>query len=316
MSDVLVCTMCGSEYAAWASRCSSCGVALVPKDDSLNPLDLPEDEQVVYELAEWSLGQRTALEAELAEQAIPHAWEGTDLIVGVDSEERVDEICERVEAGELGDEDDRASLGQVLYELDEWSPDERVALGRTLTDAGIAYAWEDETTLVVRTDDEASVESLLDRIEYPNELPIEDDVPMSTKRRATSAAAEGDDDAGDGTGDDGSEDDGADDKAGDEDDEDEVEVLEPASAELMGELFLAADRLQHDPSDAGGISGIADHVEDLDDYGPPWGMDPEPWAKAVSLANDIADVLADENGDPDVVQERSKELRTLLRPFV
>ena len=44
MSDVLVCTMCGSEYAAWASRCSSCGVALVPKDDSLNPLDLPEDE--------------------------------------------------------------------------------------------------------------------------------------------------------------------------------------------------------------------------------------------------------------------------------
>ena len=47
-----ICPACGTQYAGWATRCADCSVALVDSGPSV--LDLPDDDQLVYELGEWS----------------------------------------------------------------------------------------------------------------------------------------------------------------------------------------------------------------------------------------------------------------------
>ena len=49
--------------------------------DPINPLHLSEEEQVVYELGAWSIDLQAEAAEVLAESQIPHAWDGTDLVV-------------------------------------------------------------------------------------------------------------------------------------------------------------------------------------------------------------------------------------------
>src|SRR5215831_14641418 len=139
----------------------------------VNPLQLPEEEQVVYELGGWSFDLQAEAAEVLAESQIPHAWDGTDLVVHLDWEQMVDELLDAVERGATGtvDEDD----DELVYELDEWSAEDREALVAKLAEAGVAHRWEgdDEATLVVAPADEAVVEALLDGVEYPDAIAVE-----------------------------------------------------------------------------------------------------------------------------------------------
>lgn len=140
----------------------------------VNPLDLPEEEQVVYELGGWSFDLQAEAAEVLAESQIPHTWDGTDLVVHLDWEQMVDELLDAVERGATGtvDEDD----DELVYELDEWPAEDREALVAKLAEAGVAHRWEgdDEATLVVAPGDEAVVEALLDGVEYPDAIPVEE----------------------------------------------------------------------------------------------------------------------------------------------
>lgn len=311
MTTATRCPVCRTQYAGWAQRCSECGVALVLDQEPLDVLALPEESQVVYELEGWSLEQRSELGAVMAEEQIAHAWDGTDLIVSEDDEARLDELCELIEQGldldaitaaepvaepgaggdgELDDLDEPITDvdhdgvvdppgSQVLYELDEWEPDQREALSSALTEAGLPYGWEG-TTLVVRASDDAAVEALLDDVEFPDALAVDG---------GDALAMEG------GTG------------------------RPPASVDTMSELFIAADRLQHDVGDAGGIAIVAKLVEGLGDYDPPYGIDRPVWNRIVTLADSIADRLAAEDGGDegdDAIVAEAQELRTILRPYV
>src|SRR3954447_15126806 len=138
-----------------------------------NPLDLPEEEQVVYELAGWSFDLQAEAAEVLAESQIPHAWDGTDLVVHLDWEQMVDELLDAVERGATGGVNE--SDDELVYELDEWSPEDREALVVRLDEAGVVHRWEDETSLVGAPADEAAVEALLDGVEYPNALPVDDE---------------------------------------------------------------------------------------------------------------------------------------------
>ena len=60
----------------------------------------------------------------------------------------------------------------LVYELDEWEPHERDAVSVALGNAGIAYAW-DSTTLVVRPEDEAAVERILDEVDEALDLELD-----------------------------------------------------------------------------------------------------------------------------------------------
>jgi hypothetical protein len=305
-----ICPVCGADYLDWADTCTVCGVALVAPSEAPDPLRLPEDQQVVYELGEWPLGlQATAAQA-LAESGIPHGWNATDLVVHLDHEATVDAMLEEIEA-EAGlapagvslvaadpadpaedaaatdTEEAELEPGQaeaLEYELDEWSAQDRVELSRQLAEGGIPYRWEEDDLLVVAARDEELVEAILDAIEYPDALSPE----------------EGDDDE--------------------------------APSELMGELFVAADRLKANPRDPEGLRGLSEFIGVAQADEPPYGVEPALWRSAVEGANDLADRITagdddhveagdlDEDGYPvppgQDLTRRARDLRELLRPFV
>jgi len=95
------CYQCGYDFVDGVMECLECGVATFD-----SPPQLPEEvgsadeEQLAYELHDWPYERRNALEAELRQRQLQHAWLGPTLIVRVLDEASVDE------AVELVDEDD------------------------------------------------------------------------------------------------------------------------------------------------------------------------------------------------------------------
>jgi hypothetical protein len=151
--------------------------------DDWNPND-PDATRVHYDLAMWSFDQQAELASDLAEAEIPHNWEGTELVVPEAAEAAADAVISATEA-RLGitydedggavhsGEDDGAMPEPVVlgadettteYDLADWPEPDRDALTRVLTRQGHAFRWEDEV-LLVRTEDEQVVESLLDLVE-------------------------------------------------------------------------------------------------------------------------------------------------------
>src|SRR5689334_18684747 len=100
-----------------------------------NPLDLPEEEQVVYELGGWSFDLQAEAAEVLAESQIPHGWDGTDLVVHLDWEQMVDELLDAVERGATGTVDEADD--ELVYELDEWPAEDRETLTTKLDEAGV-----------------------------------------------------------------------------------------------------------------------------------------------------------------------------------
>ena len=171
-----VCPVCNAEYLPWVQRCSDCGVALVEPAEAQNPLELPEDEQVVYELGGWPLDKQAAVAEAMAESGIPHAWDGAELVIHVDHEAEVDVIVEAIEDPDAAAAADDSNQDEVLYDLTDWPVGERDRLDTLLGDGGVPHRYEDDgVTLVVATRDEKLVETLLDQAENPDALNVESD---------------------------------------------------------------------------------------------------------------------------------------------
>lgn len=62
----------------------------------------------------------------------------------------------------------------LVYELDQWEPEQRTQLEVVLGGAGIPFQWEG-TDLLVPAADEGTVDEILDKIEFPEALPVEAD---------------------------------------------------------------------------------------------------------------------------------------------
>jgi hypothetical protein len=275
--------------------------------EHVNPLDLPEDEQVVYELGEWPLDLQAEAAQVLAESQIPHAWDGTDLVVHVDWEQMVDELLDAVERGATGEVD--TSDDEVLYELDEWTPEDRLTLSDRLDDQGIAHHWDGETTLVVAPIDEALVEAVLDGLELAG--------PAVEGSALNGEGHDGDDatDASVATDDTDAPSPGDEEEAGDERFID-LEAAETQSFEVMSTLFLAADRLKSNPLDPEGIADLVGALDDAHPDVPPYGIVPGLWRDALDRANRIADALADPDDRSGDVMPEAAELHSILRPYV
>jgi hypothetical protein len=133
-------------------------------DLDFDPYD-PNQVKVHYNLAGWGIDQRAELAETLAEQGLPHVWEGDELVVPEELEEQVDAVFEALEA-ELGpfpvpllDDDPATEFG-----LDEWTPAQLDSLRTSLVEAEIPHRWQG-TVLFVATDAEHVVDDLLDAIE-------------------------------------------------------------------------------------------------------------------------------------------------------
>ncbi|HEX9992313.1 MAG TPA: hypothetical protein VGB14_05235 [Acidimicrobiales bacterium] len=234
---------------------------------------------------------------------------------------------------------DAEQLGQgdqVAYDLEGWDPDDRVLVDRLLTSEGIRHVWE-VATLVVRREDEERVDALLDDLDRGEEEPedLDPDRPQleyelegwtDEQRRELDAVLDevGVAHAWD-------EETGVlvvyeDDEAQVEEALDRVEFPDAldadeaadegtAAQDVMSALFLAADRLLHDPSDADAVlEGVAaaDRVAEL---GTPFGFADDDWSAIVDQATDLKAAIEGDEDDEAVV-ERATAVRSTLRRYV
>lgn len=173
---------------------------------------------------------------------------------------------------------------EVVYELDDWPVGARVQVTSTLIERGIGCRWEPGLTLVVAAADEEPAEQVLDDVEdagLDGEWDEDDALPGD-------AALEVDE--------------------GSEADDDVAHAA-------MGDLFVAADRLMHEPDDDLVAAELGAAAALVDDSPPPYGIDPELWDRVRELA---AAVLADlaEGADEEAVARDARVLRDVLRPWV
>lgn len=187
----------------------------------------------------------------------------------------------------LADTDGDEGTEVVVYELDEWTADQRGALEQRLLAGEIehqweagegvevedgfepGHSWEAGTELVVGEKDEETVDALLDDIENPDALEAVDD--------------EGDSDE--------------------------------ANYAVMSNLYVTADRLKDDPSDlalAGEFFDAADAARSID---PPFGIDPEVWRRVQELAGEISLSIEQEEADTQVAAH-AQRLRDVLFGYV
>ncbi|HEX2041936.1 MAG TPA: hypothetical protein VHF24_04795 [Acidimicrobiales bacterium] len=181
--------------------------------------------------------------------------------------------------------DAEADVDEVVYELDDWPVGARVQVTSTLIERGIGCRWEPGLTLVVAAVDEEATEDVLDDVE---DAEIADEWEEVDGGLPVEAELEVDD--------------------GDEVDDDVAQAA-------MGDLFVAADRLMHEPTDDLVAAELGAAAALVDDSPPPYGIDPEMWERVRELA---AAVLADldEGADEDAVARDARVLRDVLRPWV
>lgn len=237
---------------------------------------------------------------------------------------------EDTDAGAAGDAADDAGEG-VDYDLADWSDIERQAVTDRLREAGIPHGWQG-TVLQVAAEDEAAVGNVLDIVEGEASPPLDgdrdqvaydlsewDDDLVTTlvhEMRTASIAYAWD---------------------GDElyvYDEDEQAVDElfdrvahphqlPAEeddghtgAQVLGELFVAADRLQRDGDDHEGTVTLLDMSQAMDQSAPPYGLGTPEWSHLCERVDALRDLLRADTVDEDAVMDAACDLRTALRPYV
>ncbi len=168
---------------------------------------------------------------------------------------------------------------EVLYELDDWPVVTRVALTSTLADRGIPSRWEPGLTLAVREVDDQAAESALDELEEAG----------TDEGDEADAEAVGDtDDGGDGG---------------------------PVAQAAMADLFVAADRLMHEPEDEVVAAELGVAADIVGESPAPFGIEPELWAKVRELSAVVCGHL-EAHAAPEVVSGDARTLREVLRPYI
>lgn len=217
---------------------------------------------------------------------------------------------------------------ETVFDLDEWSERDRGVLRDRLETLGVPHQW-DGFTLVVATSDEAWAERVMDQVEESlAEMPDTDQVQVAYDLALWDAAqrdtlldlldveavaygVEGDE------------------LFVNEIDEQRVDevieaVLRPGEApaasvaagpEVMGEMFVAADRLVHDPADHEGTLALIAALRTAGAAAPPYGMDKVWWDSVLGHVDSLLNQI-DAEADDDSVIDIATALRDALRPYV
>lgn len=225
--------------------------------------DDAEDDELEYNLDEWSVLEHEAVTERLLEAGIPHRWDGPKLYVAASDEAAVEVVLDAVEGEADPLDPDR---DQVAYDLAEWDDDRLTVLVEELDRASIPFAWDGDE-LFVHADDEQRLDELLDKVAHPHELAVEDD----------------DGDAG---------------------------------GEFLGELFIAADRLQRDPDDHETTVIMLDLVRAAEAAPPPYGLSDNEWKHLRERMTALAELLRDPLIEENAVLASARDLRNALRSYV
>jgi hypothetical protein len=240
-----------------------------------------------------------------------------------------------------GDEDDDQTVDEglsgesITYDLDDWSEIERQAITERLREAGVPHGW-DGPRLLIAAMDEGVVENILDIVEGESA-----GEPLDPRRDQVAYGVEDLEDEeldalADALGAAGIAHTWGDDEvyvyADDEKAVDELfdKVQHPdelaaeddeipkgtATAELLGDVFVAADRLQHDAEDGEGRSSLLDIALTIDDLQAPYGMGARDWETVCAAVGRLADALTEDTVDEDNVMETARDVRAVMRPYV
>jgi hypothetical protein len=137
-----------------------------PRDD-IDPLDLPEEEQLVYDLSAWPIEIHAEVAEAMAEAGVGHSWLGTDLVVHDRHEETADALLAAIERrhGLQSDAPPAREPGsEVEYDLSEWDSQARAMLTGRLIETDVPFRWEGGL-VVVAAADEGSVDAVLDELD-------------------------------------------------------------------------------------------------------------------------------------------------------
>jgi hypothetical protein len=137
-------------------------ISLVGLDDLDGGSD---DDEITFELDEWSEGDRRLLRDRLETLGAPHTWEGTTLVVAAPDEAWVERIMDQVEE-DLAMPQEEDDEDQVAYDLAGWDDDSCVQLLDALSTEAIPYALDDDE-LVVAASDEARVDEIVAALTTP-----------------------------------------------------------------------------------------------------------------------------------------------------
>ena len=269
------CLLCGAEYVAGVLECADCYVPLSDRQPlRIDELGGDEDEQIAYEFDELEAHARLVIDELFWTNGVPHTWDGTSLIVRPEDEEEADRLIDEADRDAFLDSD----AEQVSYELADWDDARRGQLTELLLAASIEHAWDEHGELVVLEDDEERVDAIIDAIEFPEALEVDD----ADEEAAEEALAE--------------------------------EGLDPQ--DVLSELFVAADRLMHDPVDHEGVLSLVDAARLAETLPLPYGFAPPVWNDLVAQAQNLRAAREKDDVDDEDIIEQATKLRATLRNYV
>jgi hypothetical protein len=114
----------------------------------------------------------------------------------------------------------------------------------------------------------------------------------------------------------------------DEDEGDEGEDGEPAAdvgvdsvdgleaADVMSDLFVAADRLRRNARDADGVLTLVERADVAGRLRLPYGFSRAAWGDIVVQATTVKDLLEGDEADDETICEHAQVLRDTLRQYV
>ncbi|MEQ1787791.1 MAG: hypothetical protein ABL966_12115 [Acidimicrobiales bacterium] len=123
------------------------------------------DDEITYELDEWTAPDLAVLRDRLTTLGAPHSWEGTTLVVAAADEAWVDRIMDQVDE-DLSTAVDAGADEHVAYDLTEWDDESCVSLLDALATEEIPYGLDGDELLVASTD-EARVDEIFVALTTP-----------------------------------------------------------------------------------------------------------------------------------------------------
>lgn len=269
------CLLCGAEYVAGVLECADC---LVPLSDRqplrIDELGGDEEEQVAYEFDELEPHGRLVIDELFWTNGIAHAWDGASLIVRPEDEQEADRLIDEADREAFLESD----ADQVSYDLGDWDDARRGQLTEMLLAASIEHAWDEHGELVVLEEDEERVDAIIDGIEFPESLAVDD---ADEEAAEAALAADG---------------------------------VDPQ--DVLSELFVAADRLMHDPLDHEGVLSLVDAARMAETLPLPYGFAPPVWNDLVGQAAGLRVALEKDDVDDEEIIEQATRLRATLRNYV